>query len=96
MRVLAPRPTVTTTTAGARIPHTANGVNLKAAYPDRWETFDGGRPAFVAENFGDQIDIVNFDQVRTACRVAMPLLVLVLVPVRLSRGLGSHASAPCK
>lgn len=45
-----------------RIPFTRNGQNLKEKYAARWELMHGTKPQQLIEEFGDQIDIVIFDQ----------------------------------
>jgi hypothetical protein len=45
-----------------RIPFTRNGQQLAKKYADRWELMEGPRPQNVLDEFGDQIDIVIFDQ----------------------------------
>ena len=45
-----------------RIPFTRNGERLKAKHADRWELLEGPRPKQIADEFGDQIDVVIFDQ----------------------------------
>lgn len=45
-----------------RIPFTRNGKNLQAKYAKRWELLHGPKPAELLEEFGDEIDIVVFDQ----------------------------------
>jgi hypothetical protein len=45
-----------------RVPHTQNGKELARKYADRWELMHGPQPLQLVEEFGDQIDIVIFDQ----------------------------------
>ena len=45
-----------------KIPFTRNGGNLQEKYKDRWELMHGPRPQQLLEEFGDEIDIVIFDQ----------------------------------
>jgi hypothetical protein len=45
-----------------RIPYTANGKRLKEKYGARWELIEGPRPQQLVEEFGDEIDVVIFDQ----------------------------------
>jgi hypothetical protein len=45
-----------------RVPSTENGQKLKAKYPDRWELMEGPKPSQISDEFGDQVDIVIFDQ----------------------------------
>jgi len=48
-----------------RIPATRNGKKLQQQYADRWELAHGPRPTPLIEEFGDQIDVVIFDQLHT-------------------------------
>lgn len=45
-----------------RVPHTLNGQRLREKYKDRWELMEGPRPAQLMDAFGDQIEVVIFDQ----------------------------------
>jgi len=45
-----------------RIPFTRNGLELAKKHADRWELMHGPRPEQVVNEFGDQIDVVIFDQ----------------------------------
>jgi len=45
-----------------RVPNTRNGKELAAKYEKRWELMHGPRPTQLVEEFGDQIDVVIFDQ----------------------------------
>ena len=45
-----------------RIPFTQNGRVLASKYRDRWELVEGPKPHQVVDEFGDQIDVVIFDQ----------------------------------
>jgi hypothetical protein len=45
-----------------RIPFTRNGINLQEKYKDRWELIHGPKPEQLIKEFGDQIDVVIFDQ----------------------------------
>lgn len=45
-----------------RIPFTRNGRRLQEKYADRWELMHGPKPAQLVEAFGDQLDVVIFDQ----------------------------------
>jgi len=45
-----------------RVPSTRNGQALQQKYASRWELMHGPRPAQLVEEFGDEIDVVIFDQ----------------------------------
>jgi hypothetical protein len=45
-----------------RIPFTSNGQRLQAKFASRWELMHGPRPQQLIAEFGDQIDVVIFDQ----------------------------------
>jgi hypothetical protein len=45
-----------------RVPHTRNGLALAEKHKDRWELMHGPKPAQLVKEFGDQIDVVIFDQ----------------------------------
>jgi len=45
-----------------RVPCTSHGARLQAKYAARWELMHGPRPAQLVEAFGDQLDVVIFDQ----------------------------------
>jgi len=48
---------------GLRIPHTKNGRRLADKYKERWELMYGPRPEQLIEAFGEQIDVLIFDQI---------------------------------
>jgi hypothetical protein len=45
-----------------RIPSTRNGKLLAQKYASRWELMHGPRPAQLVEEFGNELDVVIFDQ----------------------------------
>jgi hypothetical protein len=45
-----------------RIPSTRNGQALAQKYADRWELMHGPQPTQLLEEFGEEIDVVIFDQ----------------------------------
>ncbi|CAM9793859.1 unnamed protein product, partial [Heterosigma akashiwo] len=47
---------------GIRIPFTQNGMNLRKKWGERLETMSGPRPSLILEHFGNQLDLVMFDQ----------------------------------
>ena len=53
-----------------RIPFTQNGRALASKYSDRWELAEGPKPHQVVDEFGDQIDVVIFDQLLGAGELA--------------------------
>ena len=45
-----------------RIPDTRNGKVLKEKWASRWELIDGPKPKQLVDEFGDELDVVIFDQ----------------------------------
>jgi len=55
-------PTARVLIPAKRIPDTRNGKVLAEKYKDRWELMHGPKPKQLVEEFGDEIDVVIFDQ----------------------------------
>lgn len=47
-----------------RVPFTANGIELQREFASRWELMHGPKPKQLIDEFGAEIDVVIFDQLR--------------------------------